>query len=178
MHLKVIFGILVVWSVPSLSCKSSPPPCPVGFWEIPIPYHCSPKSGRTTGNCANDGRCLNYKLLCDGEVDIGRKAFFCGTGLGGKVLYGDPENVETWTLEKPDQRKPDEDLCTEEFCATLPGGRTIRCPGTTRCIAPYTKFFSGTNIPIGPICEEVDRLQIHKFRSKPLFWLNNHIYLH
>ena len=121
---------MVVWSVPSLCCKSSPP-CPAEFWKIPNEYRCFPRS-RDQSNCANDRSCINYKYVCDGEQDVLHKSL---------------------RLRGP---KPEEDICTDEFCATLPGGRTIRCPGTTRCIAPYTNYFNGTNIPIGPLCEEVD----------------------
>ena len=81
-----------------------------------------------------------YKYLCNGESDL-------------RIDYTDKKDTIDYS-----NGSPDENICSDEFCSSLPDGRTKHCPGTTRCIAPTVTYFEGTNIPIGPICAEVKNL--------------------
>ena len=119
-------------------CKSkapepTKPPCPDGFWEVPEGWKCN---GGYLSDCANSQKCMNNAYLCNGARDLRRL----------KKLNNDSNYLEG---------SPDENSCTDEFCATLRDGRTRRCPGTTRCITPITNYFPGTDVAIGPICSEV-----------------------
>ena len=122
-----------------LSCKSKAPEpvkvtCPDGFWKVPDEWECN---GINHVDCANDYRCMNYANLCDGKRSLSRRD------------HQDYSDKNYWN------GSPDENLCTDEFCSTLTDGRKRRCPGTTRCILPIVHYYSGTDIPIGPICAEV-----------------------
>ena len=110
-------------------CKSKAPEptCPEGYWEVPdgwIQYDSNDakESIYNCGkNCNKNGKCLNYKYLCNGESDVMRDS----TDLTIDYFKG----------------SPDESICSDEFCSSLPDGRTKRCPGTTRCIAPTITYF-------------------------------------
>ena len=135
-------AILALWLRPSLGCKSSSYSCPPNQMKIPSGYFTRetkdlPNYYKTTGEKEEDYRqrkCLRLEFMCDGEPD------FYDEDLGKGTKH---------------ETRPDEDFCGDVVCSKLALGRTKRCPGTTRCIVPPTKFFTGTNIPIGPICEEV-----------------------
>ena len=118
-----------------LCCKSQPqkPPCPEGFWEVPEGYKCIGVSGTMT-DCERNHKCMNYARLCDGDQDL---------------EYVNHDSHSNYT-----DGTPDENICTNEFCATLLDGRTHRCPGTTRCIPPIKHHFPDTNISTGPVCSE------------------------
>ena len=126
-------------------CKSQPqkppePPCPEGFWKVPKGYKCIGTTDGYWRNCESKSHtkthdCMKYTRLCDGEQDLEYRNHSRDT------------NYPNGT--------PDENICTNEFCATLLDGRTHRCPGTTRCIPPIKHHFPGTDISTGPICSEV-----------------------
>ena len=139
----LLFGLPIC----ALGCKSKAPKphCPDGYWVIPDGWKSYLEFGRNrnltdrTYNCSkNCDKCLNYKYLCNGERDLMRD---------GPLTAFEYSNGS-----------PDENICSDEFCSSLPDGRTKRCPGTTRCIEPTSTYFEGTNIPIGPICAEVTNL--------------------
>ena len=127
-----------------LCCKSQPqkppePSCPEGFWKVPEGYRCIGTTAGYWKNCEKKHECLKYTRLCNGEQDLEYR------NHTGPLL---PDtNYPNGT--------PDENVCTNEFCATLLDGRTYRCPGTTRCIPPIKHHFPGTDISTGPICSEV-----------------------
>ena len=131
------FIIFILISPSSIICckgkspEPTEPPCPEGFWKVPDGYKCTGVRYGLT-DCANNGKCMNYAYVCDGKRSM---------------------RSETASNNSIEQ-EPDESLCTDEFCSTLVDGRTKRCPGTTRCIPPYT-FFPSTDIPMGPVCAEV-----------------------
>ena len=135
-------AIVLLLTIPSfiLSCKSKASKtqeilCPNGFQKVPKGFKCN---GANNLDCANEQNCVNSAAyLCDGKPSI-RKA---------------DSNSRNDGLLTED--RPDENVCTDEFCAALDDGRTKRCPGTTRCIKPNRKYFPNTNIPIGAMCVEV-----------------------
>ena len=138
-------AILALWLRPSLGCKSSSYSCPPNQMKIPSGYLTRdtkdlPGYYKYIGEKEEDYRqrkCLRSEFMCDGVPDFYDMEF-------RKVEQGIKHEM-----------RPDEDFCGDLVCSKLALGRTLRCPGTTRCIVPPTKFFTGTNIPIGPICEEV-----------------------
>ena len=139
MHQFTSFVLLLILPSLILCCKSQPqkppePPCPEGFWEVPEGYKCIGVSGRKT-DCEKNHKCMNYARLCDGDQDL---------------EYENHTSDSNYT-----DGTPDENICTNDFCAKLLDGRTHRCPGTTRCIPPIKHHFPGTDIPTGPICSEV-----------------------
>ena len=145
-----LISIVLFLILPSLisCCKSQPqkppePPCPDGFWEVPEGYRCI---GRSIGmtDCAKNHKCMNYARLCDGDRDVEYEND-TNTPWVSDPIYTDGKLWNT----------PDENICTNEFCATLSDGRTHLCPGTSRCITPIKHHFPGTNISTGPMCSEV-----------------------
>ena len=144
-------AIVLFFTLPSftLSCKSKAPKteeisCPSGFQKVPKGFKCN---GADNIDCANEQNCVNSATyLCDGKPSI-RKAASSSRNDG--LLTED---------------RPDENVCTDEFCASLDDGRTKRCPGTTRCIKPNRKYFPNTNIPIGAMCAEVRDNYYQKYR--------------
>ena len=135
----------------ALGCKSTAPEpsCPEGYWEIPDGWKSYLEfnrnrnlTGGTYNSAKNCDNCLNYKYLCNGERDLMRD---------GPLTAFNYSNGS-----------PDENICSDEFCSSLPDGRTKHCPGTTRCIKPTVTYFEGTNIPIGPICAEVTNFKYLK----------------
>ena len=135
-------ALVLLLTIPSftLSCKSRALKteeilCPHGFQKVPKGFKCN---GADNIDCANDQDCINLAAyLCDGKPSI-------------RKMTSNSRNDGLLTDERPD-----ENSCTDEFCAALDDGRTRRCPGTTRCIKPTTKYFPNTNIPIGAMCAEV-----------------------
>ena len=150
----------------ALGCKSTAPEpsCPEGYWEIPdgwkiylflnVTYDSTYTCGK---DCIKNYKCLNYKYLCNGERDLMRD---------GPLTAFDYSNGS-----------PDENICSDEFCSSLPDGRTKRCPGTTRCIEPTVTYFKGTNIPIGPICAGVTNFKHLKISIITKQHINLHLYM-
>ena len=142
-------NFLILFPTFVLSCKSKTPEpvkeviCPDGFWRVPDGWKCIREHWNYNFECANDDQCMNYAYLCDGKRNLIRR---------DHQDYSDYLEIYGLTYRNG---TPDENLCTDEFCSTLTDGRTQRCPGTTRCIPPIVHYYSGTDIPIGPICAEV-----------------------
>ena len=139
-----ILSFILLFGLPicALGCKSkaiaSEPSCPKGYWEVPDGWKSYKRTYNCGENCNNNEKCLNYRYLCDETTDSRRD----GTNMTIDYSNG----------------SIDESICSDEFCSSLPDGRTKHCPGTTRCIKPTVTYFEGTNIPIGPICAEVKNL--------------------
>lgn len=149
MHQIAVFIFLLTLPSSIWCCKGRKPTtpehlCPPGFWEVPDGYRCIGQTHKMT-DCAKDHKCMNCAYLCNGERNL---------------MYDNDDHSIQYNLRNDSNYPngtPDENYCTDEFCATpeVCGGRTKRCPGTTRCITPTKHHFSGTDIPIGPICSEV-----------------------
>ena len=132
------------------SCKSraqdpDSPLCPEGYWEVPEGWQAF--AGYKSDGFWND-KCMKYAYLCDGERSLIKAQYH-------NKYHNYPDG------------SPDENNCTDEFCASLTDGRTKRCPGTTRCITPTVDYFEGTDIPIGPICAEVRDFETMNFLDTP-----------
>ena len=149
------FIFLVALPTFVFSCKSKAqdpdkPLCPEGYWEVPDGWQAF--GGYENNGVWND-KCMKYAYLCDGK----RSLMTNGTPHAGHTLD---------TYDYPNG-SPDENHCTDEFCASLTDGRTKRCPGTTRCITPIVDYFEGTDVPIGPICAEVRDYETINFLDMP-----------
>ena len=162
MHQFTSFIFLL--SFPSLifCCKKNPPepPCPPGFWEVPEGYKCIGSTNRLT-ECAKNHKCMNYARLCNGIRDL----MYENDTLKYHYDSKTQRVIIVSNLSYTDGT-PDENICTDEFCGTLLDGRTNRCPGTTRCIPPTKHYFHGTDIPIGPICSEVNPFVKTRFEEE------------
>ena len=146
--------VLILFLTFVLSCKSKTPEpvkvsCPDGFWKVPDGWKCIREYGDKTVNCANDDQCMNYAHLCDNKINLKRR----DNQDNSDIYYRNG-----WA-------EPDEKFCTDEFCSTLTDGRTRRCPGMTRCITPVVNYYSGTDVPIGPICSEVTYILVSLYEQ-------------
>ena len=158
MHQLII--LVFVFTLPSLifCCKKNQP-CPPGFWEVPEGYKCIGSTDKLI-ECAKNHKCMNYAWLCNGIQDLIYENDEIKYGYDKLGKFGLVSNLSY------SDGTPDENICTDEFCGSLLDGRTHRCPGTTRCIPPTKHYFHGTDIPIGPICSEVNPFVKTRFEEE------------